>query len=70
MIPMLNFIKGPSISLTNNFNHETYPSDLPVLFMVRNFYPSNLPVLFMVKQDFKKIQDQEGVEKRLEKPAP
>jgi hypothetical protein len=33
------------MSLPNNFNHQIYRSDLPVLFMVRDFYRSNLSVL-------------------------
>ena len=41
--------KGPSISLPNNFNHQIYPSALPVLFSSRQFYRSKVLVLFMVK---------------------
>ena len=35
-----------SVSLLNNFNHQIYLSDLPILFMVRNFYWSTLLVIF------------------------
>ena len=35
--------------LPNNFKHQIYPSDLLVLFMVRNFYQLYLPVLFMAE---------------------
>ena len=31
-------IKGPSMSLPNNFNHQIYSSDLLVLFMFNFFY--------------------------------
>ena len=41
--------KGPSMSLPNNFNHQIYPSALPVLFSSRWFYLSNVLVLFTVK---------------------
>ena len=40
--------KKPSMSLPNKFNCQIYWSNLPVLFIIRNFYWSNLPVLFMV----------------------
>ena len=39
---------GLSISLPNNFNHQIYPTNLPVLFKVRYFYGSNLLVYCMV----------------------
>ena len=39
---------GPSMFLLNNFRRQIYPSDLQVLFMVRDFYRSNLPVLFKI----------------------
>ena len=35
------------IKPVNNFNHQVYLSELPVLFKFRNFYQSNLPILFM-----------------------
>ena len=34
----LRHILGPSMSLPNNFNHQIYRSDLPILFMARNSY--------------------------------
>ena len=37
--------KGPSMSLSNKFNHQIYQLDLPILFMLRMFYRSNLPIL-------------------------
>jgi len=37
------------MSLLNNFNHQIYWSDLPVIFIARYFYLSILSVLFMVK---------------------
>ena len=38
-------IKGASMSLLKNFNHQVYPSDLPILFMATIFfYRSNLTV--------------------------
>jgi len=51
-------LKGSSKSLPNNFNHQIYRLDLPVLFAVRIFYWSNLPVLSMVrkKNTAKKVQ--------------
>ena len=30
-------IEGPSMSLPTNYNHQTYQSDLPVLYMVKIF---------------------------------
>ena len=45
--------KAPSMSLLNNFIHQIYRSDLPVvLFMVRDFYRSNLLQFFLVKVYF------------------
>ena len=38
------------MSLWSNFNRQIYPSDLPLLFMVRTFYWLNLLVLFMVRK--------------------
>jgi hypothetical protein len=35
--------------LKNYFNHQIYPSDLPVLFKVINIYRSILSVLFMIR---------------------
>ena len=31
-------LKVPSMFLPNNFNHQIYSSDLPILFMVRDFF--------------------------------
>ena len=38
-----SFWVGPC--LPNNFNHQIYPSDLPVLFLIIDFYQLHLPVL-------------------------
>ena len=38
--------KGSFMSLLSNFNHQIYPTDLLILYAVRNFYQSNVPVLF------------------------
>jgi len=48
-ILILLLSKGLTISLPNNFNHQIYPSDLPVVFTVKNIYWSKIPILFMVK---------------------
>ena len=45
-------ISGLSMSLPNNFNHQIYPSNLPVIFVFRSFYQSNLPVIFMVLKEY------------------
>ena len=45
--------KGPSMSLTHNFNHQIYLSDLAVLFMANMFYQSNLLVLFWLEKIMK-----------------
>ena len=37
------------VCLQNNFNHEIYLSDLPILSIVKNFYRWNLLVLFTVE---------------------
>ena len=46
------------MSEPNNFNHQIYRSDLPVLFMVGMLYQSNLPLLFRVGNNYatKKVQ--------------
>ena len=41
--------KDPFMSSLNNFDHQIHQPDLTILYMVRKVYPSNLPVLFMVK---------------------
>ena len=43
-----NDSSGLSISLLYTFNHQIYPSNLPIFFKIRHFYRSNLPVI-MVK---------------------
>ena len=53
---------GPSMFLLNNFSRQIYPSDLQVLFTVRNFYRSNLQVLSMVS---KKVFVQYSIIKQL-----
>ena len=42
------FHKSLSMSLSNNFNHQIYRSDLPVILWLEFCCRSNLPVLFMV----------------------
>ena len=41
--------KGPSMFLPDNFIYQIYPSELPTLFMVRNFYQSNLQFFPAIK---------------------
>ena len=41
-----SFWVGPC--LPNKFNHQIYPSDLPVLFLIIDFYQLHLPVLLAV----------------------
>ena len=41
-------LKGPSMSIPNNFNRQIYPPNSPLVFMVINFYLSNLLVIFMI----------------------
>ena len=52
LLKTLDFLfSGPSMSLSNNSNHQIYWSDLQVLFIVKNVCRSNFPVFFTVRNN-------------------